>query len=225
MGVRGGIAQCIDAYVEPIQDFPTPCRVSCRWPGNGIAATMDAPRKECTDMQRMPHGFTLVEALVTMAITALLLTAGLPSFSDLLERQRVSATTHLIGSYIASARTHAVTGREQVVLCPGSVDAGCRTDRDWSGGWILFRDPDGNRQPDAPLDVLRAEDDRGGAGSVLQATSTRPYLRYQVDGRSAHSNLSFVVCAKGRERARVVVNNTGRMRTSRSPDGIACGEG
>lgn len=192
----------------------------------GVSGRDDGlPCKEHANMQRMHLGFTLVEALVTMAITALLLTLGVPSFSELLQRQRVSATTHLIGTYIASARGHAVTHRSQVVLCPGNVEQGCREDSDWSKGWILFEDRDRNRQPDTPGHVLRVETGGGPAGSGLRVTSTRPYLRYQADGRSAHSNLSFVVCAQGRERARVVVNNTGRMRTSRSPDGIACGEG
>ena len=167
-------------------------------------------------------GFTLIEAMVVTAITAVTLTLGLPSFNGTLERHRLSASLHLLSADMAMARNSAIMRREQVVVCPGAPDAGCRADHDWSSGWLVFRDPDGNRQPDAAGDLLRATDAPAGGSDRLRLTSTRPFLRYQASGMSAHSNLSVNACARGQLRGKVVVNRLGRVRAERPTRETAC---
>lgn len=164
------------------------------------------------DMPRPDAGLTLIELLFTTAILAIGLTLGVPAMQELIQAQRVRATLFQLTGDFALARSIAIARRTQVVLCPGAVGAGCRDDHDWSHGWILFEDPDKARQPGAPEAVLRAVQH---APAGLSVTSSRPYLRYQRDGRSANSNLTLRICSKGRLHGLVVVNNSGRARTER----------
>ena len=167
------------------------------------------------------RGFTLIEAMVVMAITALTLTIGIPSFTGVLERQRVGTALHLLSADFAAARSAAIMSRQQIVVCPGSAADGCRNDRDWNQGWIVFRDTDKNRQPDSDSDLIRAEEARR-TGDRITIASTRAYLRYQADGRSANTNLSVRICVQGVLKGEVVVNNTGRVRTERPLKAATC---
>lgn len=173
-------------------------------------------------MGRMPPGYTLLETMVTLAVVAVTVAIGVPSLAGGLERQRVASAMHQLSADMAMARSAALSQRTQVVVCPGNVEGGCRQDRDWSGGWLVFRDGDGNRQPDTASDLLRTTDAPGGKGGALSLASTRPFLRFQQNGRSAHSNLSVVVCARGRLHGKVVVNRLGRVRGERNGVAAPC---
>lgn len=173
-------------------------------------------------MGRMPRGYTLVEALAILGVAAVGLAVGVPSFAGGLERQRVATAMHHLSADMAMARSMALAQRAQVVVCPGDTITGCRHDHDWSSGWLVFRDGDGNRQPDEPDHILRVTDAPAGRSSALSLASTRPFLRFQENGRSAHSNLSVAVCARGTLRGKVVVNRLGRVRGERSGPATPC---
>lgn len=172
-------------------------------------------------MKREEAGLTLIEVVVVLAIAAITLTLGLPGMGEALRRQRVATTLHLLSADMAMARSSALMRRSQVVVCPRNADSGCSDGRDWSVGWLVFVDPDGDRQPRTKDDILRATDAPGGE-DTLDLPASRAFLRYQADGRSAHSNLSVHVCDDGAHFGKVVVNNLGRVRSERSPAGTAC---
>lgn len=174
-------------------------------------------------MTHKEAGFTLIETMVVLAIAAIVITLGVPSFNGALQRQRVSTTMHLLSTDMAMARSSALMRRSQVIVCPRGAATDCSGTQDWSRGWLVFTDPDGNRQPDADSDILRASDPP--ANDLLYLPSTRPFLRYQADGRSAHSNLSVHICAAGVHLGKVAVNNLGRVRAERLPAGTSCPRG
>ncbi|MGO1540478.1 MAG: GspH/FimT family pseudopilin [Luteimonas sp.] len=171
-------------------------------------------------MARKDAGLTLIELLTTLAIAAVTLTLGLPVFSDTLERTRVSTTLHRVSADLAMARSTAIMRRAQVVVCPRTANFRCRSDSDWGQGWIVFTDDDGNRQPDDDAHILRVGDPP--AHRSLAIDSTRRFLRYQRDGRSAHSNQTVRVCSGNHLAGTVVVNNLGRVRSARPTRKTAC---
>ncbi len=164
---------------------------------------------------RQQHGLTLIELMTTLVILALLGTFGLSAFAETLARHRVQTALHLISADLAMARSTAIMRRNQVVACPGDALLGCRPDADWGHGWIVFTDPDGNRQPDTDDDLIRVANAPSGAPQSIRLASTRTFVRYQRDGRSAGTNLTVNVCRGDALGGQVVVNNLGRVRSAR----------
>lgn len=158
-------------------------------------------------------GFSLLEALTIMAISAIGLIIGVPSYKGLVERQRVTSAMHLLTAHMASARSTAVTYRIPTVVCPSNRAGGCRKDGDWSEGWLMFFDADGNRQPDAREDILRDENAPIHPSLRILSSKGRPQIRYLPDGRSGGSNISVRLCRDDKLLAQVVVNNVGRIRS------------
>ena len=173
-------------------------------------------------MQRH-RGFTLIELVTTVAILGILAGVGTPSMLTLVERQRASAAVGSLMAHAAQARMTAITQRHDAVLCPSADGRRCDPGHDWSGGWILFADEDGNRKPDSPDDILRVDQDPTSRHLRVVSTRGRQQLRYQPDGRSAGTNLTISICNHRSEvLARVIVNNAGRPRSERPASPMAC---
>lgn len=168
------------------------------------------------------RGFSLLEALVVMAISAIVLAIGVPSYRSVIENQRASSTMHLLTAYMASARGTAISYRIPTVVCPSNRAGGCRMDGDWSQGWLMFFDADGNRQPDAREDILRDENAPLHPSLRLVSSSGRPQLRYLPDGRSAGSNISVRLCRGDVLLGQVIVNNVGRVRSEKASGSKPC---
>ena len=160
-----------------------------------------------------PPGFSLVEALTVMAITTIGLLVGVPSFQGMSERARVSSAMHLLTAHMASARSTAITYRIPTVVCPSNRAGGCRTDGDWSQGWLMFFDKDGNRRPDVREDILRDENAPIHPSLRILSSAGRPQLRYLPDGRSSGSNITVRLCREDELLAQIIVNNAGRVRS------------
>ena len=90
-------------------------------------------------------GATVLELMVTLAIAAILVTTGVPSFQNYLLRQHVRAAVNQLHHDLMLARSEAVYRNAVVIACPGAPESGCASGPDWSSGWIVFEDGDGDR--------------------------------------------------------------------------------
>lgn len=171
-------------------------------------------------MQHPSAGFTLVEAMVAITVVAVVATLGLPAFVATLGAARASTTLHLLSADLAMARGTAVMRHANVVACPADATGGpgCGG-MDWSSGWRVFVDADGDLQPDAD-GLLRTTTPP--APDRMRLVANRSHLRYLKDGRSPHSNQTIVACSDDRLLARLVVNNLGRVRTVREDGAAPC---
>jgi type IV fimbrial biogenesis protein FimT len=158
-------------------------------------------------------GFTLLEALVAVTIAAVLLAIALPAFSSALAAARSgSAQAALAATVLDSVRHAGLTGVE-VVACPTAAGNGCADSWDWTGGWIVFADLDGDRVHDAHETLVRRESTLGDHVR-LRSTPGRRRLVFQPSGGNAGSNVTFTLCdARGPARATsLVISNAGRLR-------------
>ena len=161
-------------------------------------------------------GFTLIELAATMSVMAILAGIAAPSFAGFLERQRASAAMSSLMTHMALARVSAITYRQSAVLCPSETGTSCLAGTDWSGGWLLFLDNDGNHQRDADEEIVRADLEPTSRHLEVFSTTGRPQLRYMPDGRAAGTNLTISICSQQQELlGSVLVNNMGRPRSER----------
>ncbi|MDB5821689.1 MAG: prepilin-type N-terminal cleavage/methylation protein [Herminiimonas sp.] len=72
-------------------------------------------------------GFTLVELMVTVSISAILLAIGVPSFNSFIVSQRVSAAASDVSTMLTFARSEAIKRNGNVIVTQKSGG--------WQNGW------------------------------------------------------------------------------------------
>ncbi len=166
-------------------------------------------------------GYSLLELLVTTAIAAVVITAGM-GLGGLIVRERRYFELAELQRLVHYARAEAVSGQQAVTLC--AVDSAGRCSRDWSGRDIaVFHDRDEDRAP-SESELLRWshwEEERG----LLQwrAALGRRYLVFSAFG-STYQNGSFYLCYDGRGQPadRVLTVNRGGRPYLADPAGRRC---
>ncbi|MDO9434349.1 MAG: GspH/FimT family pseudopilin [Hydrogenophaga sp.] len=85
-------------------------------------------------------GFTLIELMVGVAIMAVLLVVGVPSFQSAIASNRLTSSTNDMVSALALARTEAIRRGVRVTVCKSANTTQCTTAGNWAQGWIIFVD-------------------------------------------------------------------------------------
>jgi len=75
------------------------------------------------------QGFSLIELMVVVAVTATLATLAAPSFSTFIASQRVKSVAYDLVSGLLLARSEALKRNQDVVVVPTTASEG------WGGGW------------------------------------------------------------------------------------------
>ena len=103
--------------------------------------------------RRQVSGFTLLELMVTVAIMAILLAIALPSFQSSLRSNRAATATNEMMASLSLARSEAIKNKGGGAVCPSSSGTACVGN--WSDGWLVWADANGNSALDAGETVLR----------------------------------------------------------------------
>ena len=98
-------------------------------------------------------GVSLIELMVTLAVLGVLIGLAVPSFSQLIARNRLTAAANEYVSAIQTARMEAVRRNGRVVLCPSANGTTC-SGADWQRA-ILFFDADRNNDAGAGDTLIR----------------------------------------------------------------------
>ena len=102
-------------------------------------------------------GFTITEMLVVMAIVAILMGIGVPSYRYITNSYRMSAEVNGLLGDLQYARAEAIKEGQTVTVCVSTNRTACTGGTAWEGGWIVFSDPNANATVDAGDTVLRVQ--------------------------------------------------------------------
>jgi prepilin-type N-terminal cleavage/methylation domain-containing protein len=104
--------------------------------------------------QRHQRGVNLIEIVVAMSIAAISLAVGVPSFQNLrISSDRSSAIIELVSS-ARLARSEAALRGTPASICTSTDGETCSGSSEWTDGWLIFRDVDGDHQLDTSEDTL-----------------------------------------------------------------------
>ena len=92
-------------------------------------------------------GYSLLELLVTIAVAALILALGIPSFAALNARHAQRVELNALFHAIHLARKASIMRRQVVSLCPSVDGRSCTPGQDWSGGFLVFENGDRDEPP------------------------------------------------------------------------------
>lgn len=83
-------------------------------------------------------GFTLLELMIGVAILAVLLVVGIPSFQTFFQSSRLNGAREGLTSALSLARMEAVSRGGDVIVCRSLADfSGCSNGNDWDSGWLV----------------------------------------------------------------------------------------
>lgn len=102
--------------------------------------------------KHMQSGFTMTELMVTVAIVAILLSIGVPSFRYVTNSYRMSAEVNSLLGDMMFARAEAIKEGQPIVVCTSSTGTTCSGSNSWQNGWIVFQDLNNNGQVDLPAE-------------------------------------------------------------------------
>lgn len=169
------------------------------------------------------NGFSLYDMLTTLVVVSTIAAVAVPSFQQLLYRQRITAAINTLISALYLARSEAIKRSETAVLCPSPDGHSCvQRGNIWEQGYLLYIDSNDNARVDAEEIVVRYFETT--IGLRVQTSADRDDIRYLPNGLASGTNATFKFCdAHNRGAPRtVIVSNSGRARTStRMPDGGA----
>ncbi len=163
-------------------------------------------------------GFTLLESLVMLSITAILTSLALPNFGHMIRNHQSDSDLFLLRKVIYTARSLAITSKKIVSLCPYQ-DKKCGDQ--WEDGIMIFTDKNNNGEID-DKDRLLEKIDLSLKNSTLtwRGSGGRNYLRFSSNGIARQFG-RFHLCDKKGDMSlarTLVINRQGRVRQYRDLD-------
>ncbi len=188
------------------------------------------------------RGFTLYELLITMLVIGIVLSVGIPSFSDFTRNSRITGTANDMHSSFHLARSEAARSKAPITICASADPLGAALcdGATFDGGWIIFMDLNGDiARAGAGENVIRAHppvDDAiniaTNAGADYFGFAPTGLGRGDVGGQPSVSTAVIcddrgnIVAAGGMSAARfLVVTPIGRATVLRDKDQIAAAGG
>ncbi|WP_353959874.1 GspH/FimT family pseudopilin [Aquisalimonas lutea] len=178
-------------------------------------------------------GFTLVEAMIVLALIAITVFFAVPGFGRLIESHAAYAANHQLITSLNLARHHALENNIPVVSCRSRTQRACASSGRWNRGWIIFEDPQGlNNCQDSDGD---SRCDSGGGRILHRSTgpedglvivtnnNIRNRVRFNAQGMTPGYTGRFTICGRRRGPLRgIVVPQTGRFRPARPGELLSC---
>lgn len=138
------------------------------------------------------RGFTLLEALVVLALLGILVGMAVPALSDLRARHQLQAQAEGLLNSLVLARSEALRRQQRVSLCARATDATCDANGEWQQGWLVFTDPNSNGLRDAGETVIEVHAALPTGAQMGATQSVKAYFSYGAEGRSMNTNGAFM---------------------------------
>ncbi|GAB3438374.1 GspH/FimT family pseudopilin [Massilia solisilvae] len=166
--------------------------------------------------RRRRRGFSLLELLAVLAMAVIVFAVGAPSLAALVRAQQIRLAAGELFDAIGMTRAQAMARNERVEMLANGLPG-----NDWSLGWTVFVDRDGDHVPGAGDEILAVHGPLPRPiATAFSFTAAAPpyYIAYNGAGRScsdtnsAAARMGTVSLFDGPLVRRIKINMLGRVR-------------
>jgi type IV fimbrial biogenesis protein FimT len=172
---------------------------------------------------RKSQGFSLLELLVVLTISAVLLNLAAPSLSSFVDNQERKSAMYGLMSAFALARQQAVMTGAIVTICPLDETNACG--KDWNSEIHVFLDPYNTRELKSSKALIRTISPEG-KGRLTVRSLSRSFFQFKPTGLVLSDLGNVTWCPKDGNQSlagQIIISRGGRTRFARDNDndGIA----
>ena len=184
----------------------------------------DAPGRETIGAV----GMTAIELLIWLSVLAIIVLIAVPGSAMLMGYYRLHTVSSELVDDLYLARSEALNRASTVRVCPSDDGKSCRSDGDWSEGWLVYSDgnADGKVQDIELIEAFAAPRKHmyiiasGAAQEVVGFTATG------LVRDNGAASAEFILCpADFNADPRAVVVDADGWVSLAAADGRACGAG
>ena len=179
------------------------------------------------------RGFTLVELMMVLTVLGAMMAFAVPNFREYQRNAALTNTANMLVSSVYRTRSEAMKAGVTVIMAPGTASGPSGTD--WTQGWVIFTDRNGNNtyeaptatdSKDGPLIFVQPGDEIPDGLAVGHSNTQTGYVKfngagYPRDNTSGFGGVTFTVkrCDKegDRYKRRIILSGSGRVKSCR-PD-------
>lgn len=132
-------------------------------------------------------GFTLLELMVTLAVSAILMFIAVPSFVSFIRNSQLTTQANAFFTDLSLTKSEAVKRNARVSICASSNGATCSGSTNWATGWIVFTDSSGTSGTlDGADELLRIHGEIKGEATFASTGGT--FVQFTPSGYSSTYN-------------------------------------
>lgn len=171
------------------------------------------------------QGVTLIELLVALSVLSILLSVGVPSFSQFSTNAELTNNANAIFSHLSLARSEAIKRNGRVALCKSADGLTCSGAGSWSQGWLIFADTDNDATVDSGEQIITTMPAMPAGYNFSGNSNLASYISFDAEGApkltsGAIQAGTLTLCppapAVGGNGRQVVLSGSGRSRIVKS---------
>jgi len=202
---------------------------TCTLPRKPVGSTLSGSASGFDQLLHKPPkkaaGFTLIEIIVTVAVAAVLASIGVPRLQNTIQDNRITTLYNGFLTDLNYTRNAAITFASPVTLCKRNSagnDCDTTTANDWSEGWLVFHDKDGDGAVDSDEKILLDNTDASSKTSLIfTGNSNRVTYNAQGFARGYAGKVTFCDDRGNDSRKGMVISQNGRVRMADSYDTLS----
>ncbi len=156
---------------------------------------MDASENSCRvnnkvliiDDMKSSKGFTLLELMITLAVSAILMFVAVPSFVSFIRNSQMTTQANAFFTDLSLTKSEAVKRNARVSICASTNGTTCSGSTNWATGWIVFTDASGSSGVlDDSDELLRTHGEIKGEATFTSGGDS--YVQFTASGYSSAYN-------------------------------------